>query len=91
MIWAALDCPTIWAAWATSVPAAIPSGSFTVLARQRLEQLAPVPAGEPLIVTAWPISAEGRKHVTAAAIHDRDGELLARAESLLVDVPRDTG
>ena len=91
LVWAALDCPTIWAAWATSVPAAVPSGSFTVLARQRLERLAPVPAGETVTVTAWPVSRDDRKHVAGAAIHDRDGNLLARAESLLVEVPRDTG
>jgi hypothetical protein len=89
-VWAALDCPTIWAAWLTddgSVhwPA---EGRFTVLARQRVERLAPVPTGEPAIVTAWPISHEGRKHKTGATIHAPEGELLARAESLLIDVER---
>ena len=87
LVWAAVDCPTIWAAWLTGDGAvAWPQGAFTVLARQRVEHLAPVPTGEPTIVTAWPIAQDGRKHVTGAAIQAPDGELLARAESLLINV-----
>ena len=90
LVWAALDCPTIWAAWlADDGSVSWPEGGFTVLARQRVECLAPVSTGEPAIVTAWPISQDGRKHVTGAAIHTADGRLLARAESLLIDVARD--
>jgi len=82
MVWSALDCPSIWAV------GEFPEGGFNVLARQRVEGLAPVPVGEASIVTAWPIEHDGRKHVTGVAIHDRAGELLARGESLLVEVPR---
>lgn len=82
MVWAALDCPSIWAV------GAFPEGGFNVLARQRVEALAPVPVGEPSIVTAWPIEHDGRKHLTGVAIHDGEGRLLARGESLLVEVPR---
>lgn len=82
MVWAALDCPSIWAV------GEIPEGAFNVLARQRLELLAPVPVGEPSVVTAWPIEHDGRKHLTGVAIHGGDGRLLARGESLLVEVPR---
>lgn len=87
-VWAALDCPTIWAAWlGDDGQVRVPEpGTFSVLARYRLERLAPVPTGEPAIVTAWPISHDGRKHLTGAAIHSPDGEVLARAESLLIDV-----
>jgi hypothetical protein len=65
-----------------------PQRAFRVLARQRVEQIEPIPVGEPSIVSAWPIQREGRKYVAGAAIHDRDGRLLARGESLLVEVPR---
>jgi hypothetical protein len=82
MIWAALDCPSIWAV------GEFPEGGFNVLARQRVESLGQVPVGEPSIVTAWPIEQDGRKHLSGVAIHDRDGQLLARGESLLVEVPR---
>ncbi len=88
-VWAALDCPTIWAAWLDDGKVTWPAaGRFTVLARQRVEHIARVPTGEPTIVTAWPITQDGRKHTTGAAIHAPGGELLARAESLLVDVER---
>ena len=82
MVWAALDCPSIWAV------GEFPEGGFNVLARQRVEALEPVPVGEPAIVTAWPIEHDGRKHLSGVAIHDADGRLLARGESLLVEVPR---
>jgi hypothetical protein len=87
-VWAALDCPTIWAAWLENEVLRVPDGTFSVLARHRVERLGPVPTGEPAIVISWPISHDGRKHVTGAAIHSADGELLARAESLLIDVAR---
>jgi hypothetical protein len=82
MVWAALDCPSIWAV------GEFPEGGFNVLARQRVESLAPVPVGEPSIVTSWPIEHDGRKHLTGVAIHDADGRLLACGESLLIEVPR---
>ena len=82
MVWAAIDCPSIWAV------GEFPEGGFNVLARQRVESLGPVPVGEPSIVTAWPIEHDGRKHLSGVAIHDGDGRLLARGESLLVEVPR---
>ena len=87
-VWAALDCPTIWAAWLEDGRLTVPDGTFSVLARHRVEQLSPVPTGQPTIVTAWPIQHDGRKHVTGAAIHGEEGRLLARAQSLLVDVAR---
>jgi hypothetical protein len=88
-VWAALDCPTIWAAWLSDDgEIEVPRGYFSVLARQRVEVLGDVPTGEPAVVTAWPIRDDGRKHVTGAAIHAPDGRLFARAESLLVDVER---
>jgi hypothetical protein len=87
MIWAALDCPPIWAAFAENRPAAFPTDGLLVLARQRLELLRPVPVSETAVVTAWQVERDGRKHLTAGAIHGADGELLARGESLLVHVP----
>jgi hypothetical protein len=90
LIWAALDCPTVWAAWLgdDGKVALRAKGTFPVLARQRVEQLQPVPTGEAAIVTAWRIGDDGRKHTTGAAIHAPSGQLLARAESLLIDVKR---
>jgi hypothetical protein len=91
LVWSALDCPAIWAAWSDRVPAQPPEGRFTVLARQRLEQLAPVPVGEPSILTAWIAEREGRKTLCGTAIHAPNGELLVRADSLLVAIPTPKG
>lgn len=88
-VWAALDCPTIWASWLEQDGRVrVPSGTFSVLARQRVEQLAPIRLGQPTIVSAWPIAHDGRKHLAGATIHAPDGQPLARAESLLIDVAR---
>jgi hypothetical protein len=88
-VWAALDCPTIWAAWIDeSGELSFPKDYFSVLARQRVEILGDVPTAQPVVVTAWPIQHDGRKHTTGAAIHSADGALLARGESLLIDVAR---
>jgi acyl-coenzyme A thioesterase PaaI-like protein len=38
-----------------------------------------VRAGEPLIVTGWPIDSEGRKHRVGSALHDKDSQLVAAA------------
>jgi hypothetical protein len=89
LLWAALDCPTIWASWlAEDGVVNVPEGTFSVLARQRVEHLEPLPLGEPAIVSAWPISRDGRKHLAGAAIHAPDGRQLARGESLLISVER---
>ena len=84
-VWAALDCPTIWASWLEDGGGAgIRRATFSVLARQRVETLAPVLLGRVVIVSAWPISHDGRKHLAGASIHAVDGRLLARCESLLI-------
>lgn len=90
LVWSALDCPAIWAAWSDRVPARPAEGKFTVLARQRLEQLEPVPVGETSILTAWVAHRDGRKTLCGTAIHSPDGELLVRADSLLVEIPTPT-
>jgi hypothetical protein len=45
---------------------------------------APVYAGRPYVVTAWPIAVEGRKHRAGSAIHDEDGRRVAVAEALWI-------
>jgi hypothetical protein len=47
---------------------------------------APLPrAGEELIVAAWPISSDGRKHRGATALYHADGRVIARAEALWIE------
>ena len=75
---AALDCPSYWA-----LPHA---GKPALLARLISSIDAPLPrANQELIVAAWPISSDGRKHRGAAALYTADGALIARSEALWIE------
>ncbi len=75
---AALDCPSYWA-----LPHA---GKPALLARLTASIDAALPrAGEELIVAAWPISSDGRKHRGAAALYTASGALIARSEALWIE------
>jgi len=74
--WAALDCPSGFAC--------IPPMSMSVLATMTAEIEAPIHAGEPYVITAWPISHDGRKHRGGAAIHDAAGTRVAVADTLWI-------
>ena len=76
IVWAALDCPS---GFACADP-----GAPTVLASMTAELRAPVHAGRPHVVSAWPLGADGRKRRAASAIHDADGRCLAVAEALWI-------
>lgn len=79
-IHAALDCPGYWA-----LPRA--GEAIAVLARFTVSLDAPPPRiGEELIVAAWPLSSEGRKHKAASALYASTGAVLARAEALWIEL-----
>lgn len=80
-VWAALDCPTGHAC-AIETPA--------VLARLAVRRLAPVRAGEPHVVAAWPLGRDGRKHRSAGCLYDAAGTPLAVSEALWIEL-RDPG
>jgi hypothetical protein len=75
-VWAALDCPSGFAC--------IPPGSLSVLATMTAELEAPIHPGETYVITAWPISHDGRKHRGGAAIHDASGARVAVADTLWI-------
>jgi hypothetical protein len=62
-VWAVLDCPTYFA---TCLDGKRPR---SMLARLSAELLTPVPADRRHVVTAWPISKEGRKHTGLGDLH----------------------
>ena len=72
-LWAALDCPGYFAAEAKAGLALL--GRMSAVLHRRVR------AGEPLVVTGWPIETEGRKHQVGSALHDADGELVAAAKA----------
>lgn len=78
-VWAALDCPTYFAAFsAGELPLAF-------MARVTTKLLAPASPGREHVVSAWPIAADGRKHTAGSALFDEDGRLLAVSEVLLIE------
>jgi hypothetical protein len=81
IVWAVLDCPTYFAAYVHH-DEPLPPG---VLARFTGRLDAPVPVGAEHVVIAWPIEADGRKHHAGVAVVSADGEVLARAQALLIE------
>jgi acyl-coenzyme A thioesterase PaaI-like protein len=72
-LWAALDCPGYFAAESNAGMALL--GRMSAVLHRRVH------AGEPLVVTGWPIDTEGRKHLVGSALHDANGQLVAAARA----------
>ncbi len=79
-VWAVLDCPTYFAAELRK------PGLLAMLGRLSARLLEPVPAGEPHVVMAWPISDRRRKHEAGCAIFSEDGRLRAAARAIQIEV-----
>lgn len=79
-LWAALDCPGFFAVKPTSGMALL--GRYSA----RIEQ--PVHAGETLIVSAWAINHDGRKHHAGRALFRENGERVACAEATWISLKR---
>jgi hypothetical protein len=61
-LWAALDCPTGFAA-------GFPIAGKLVTGRLAVEQLRPIRVGRPCLLLSWPLGVEGRKHFSAACLY----------------------
>jgi hypothetical protein len=79
-VWAVLDCPTYFALYTEGVP------PMSVLGRLTARIAARPLAGQEYVVIGWPIEREGRKHHAGAAVLSGDGEPLAVARALLVEL-----
>jgi hypothetical protein len=79
-VWAALDCPS-------SAPvASFAAGETVVLARLQAD-LRRLPAqGEPLVALSWRLRGEGRKREAASALIAEDGDLVASAQALWIQL-----
>ena len=72
-LWAALDCPTGFAS-------GFPVAGKLVTGRLAVEQLQPIKVGERCLLLSWPLRIEGRKHFSAACLHQNQKPCaLARA------------
>ncbi|MEM1417808.1 MAG: hypothetical protein AAGH15_23115 [Myxococcota bacterium] len=78
ILWAALDCPSYFALGLHGTFALL--GQLTAEVRRR-----PAP-GEALQVLAWPRRSEGRKHFADSAVLDAEGEAIAVANALWIEV-----
>jgi hypothetical protein len=83
ILWAALDCP--------SYTPDVSAGPIALLGRLSAELLRPVGNDETLVAVGWPLEAEGRKHHTASALLDSEGETVARARALWIEVRGGSG
>ena len=80
-VWAALDCPGYFAVQEPAGLALL--GRMTVVIHEK------VPAGEPLVIQAWSLGSDGRKHDAGTAIHSADGRLLAAARQTWISLKAD--
>jgi len=79
-VWAALDCPSGLVTNVYEGLGRILLGRLTADVRKLPEP------GEEHVLTAWPISRDGRKLNTGSALFTADGELLASARAVWIDV-----
>ena len=80
IVWAALDCPS-------SFPVANPgSDPPIVLGRITARIEAPVISGRPHVVVSWRIAVDGRKRESGSAVLAPDGEPLAIARALWIEL-----
>lgn len=78
-IWCVLDCPGGFA-----FPE--PETGTILLGELTVARYAPVAPGETLVVTAWAISDEGRKHHTGTGLFSADGRCLAAGQGVWFEV-----
>jgi hypothetical protein len=72
-LWAGLECPGFFAVEEAA--------GLALLGRMTASVKRSPAAGEPLIVTGWPIASDSRKHHVGTALHDARGRLVACARS----------
>ena len=78
VLWAALDCPGAFAVGFRERP--------MVLGRIKGQVARRPETGKPLIVAAWHLYDDGRKHGAASALFTACGELLAQTEQLWIEL-----
>jgi hypothetical protein len=81
LLWAALDCPGIWALIAD--PSSDPEEK-ALTAGMAVTIEGRVQAGQPHVVMGWPMGRDGRRVFAGAAILSGDGEVLCAARQTMV-------
>ena len=81
VVWGVLDCPTFFAAYGAQDELPI-----AVLARFSARVDGPILAGAEHVVIGWPIGIDGRKGHAGSAVLSADGETLAVARALMIEL-----
>ena len=76
-LWTAMDCPGQFAYMEKGIRTGM-LGRITAAITERPK------AGETLLVTAWTILVEGKKHFAGAAIFDKTGKLYCKAKTVWI-------
>jgi hypothetical protein len=77
-LWAAMDCPTGFAA-------GFPIAGKLVTGRLAVQQLKSIRTGTSSVLMSWPLGIEGRKHFSAACLY-QDDELCAIARATWIRI-----
>ena len=80
IVWAALDCPS------GNALLLVDDVGTSLLGRLRAELLLPVEVGRSYVALGWPVERDGRKNQTGSAIFTADGELVAHAEAIWIEL-----
>jgi hypothetical protein len=80
-VWAALDCPSGWAAFDR-----LPPGGVAVLGRMAAAVYRQPIANESYQVVSWARERDGRKIRAGAALYAADGELMAAARTVWISL-----
>jgi hypothetical protein len=78
-IWSALDCPSYFAL-------GLATDKISLLAQMSCSIDRPVQGNQPLIVFAWKRYIDGRKGFSGAALANAQGDILARAEHVWIEL-----
>jgi hypothetical protein len=78
-VWASLDCPGAFAVLGTCITPVV-LGSLTAEIMKK-----PLP-GQSCITLGWEIETQGRKRFAGTALFSSDGELLARARAVWIEI-----
>ena len=80
-LWSALDCTGAFAILPMQGEVAIVLGELTasISGAARREEL--------LVVVGWKLGVEGKKHFAGSAIYNTDGQVIAKASAVWIEVP----
>jgi hypothetical protein len=83
-LWAALDCPSGFALWSPREGTTVVLGQLTASIRG---QLMP---GDKCVAMGWPLHVDGRKRFAGSAVFSEQGQLVALARAIWIEVPAST-